>query len=110
MHGIVLRERNRGGETIPISAMFRAKMSQTSEDRTVESLTLPIRLRMISCRKQLPNTQDSANVLEELRGELPAVIGKPMGWGPTSKHPMFAESFGDCGCGDFLQRDGSDHL
>ena len=82
MHVIVLRERNRVGETIPISAMFRAKVSQTRVDRTVESRNLNIRLRMISCREQLPDTQDSANVLEELSGELPSVIGKQMGWGP----------------------------
>ena len=110
MHGIVVRERNRMGETIPISAMFRAKVSQTSEDRTVESLILTIRLRMISCREQLPNTQDSANVVEELGSELPAVIRKRMGWGPIAKHPLFAESLGDCGCGDILQRDVSYHL
>ena len=65
---------------------------------------------MISCREQLPNTQGGANVLEELGGELPAVIGKQMGWGPIVKQSMLAESLGDCGCGDFLQRDGSHHL
>ena len=43
---------------------------------TVESLNLAIRLRMISCCEQLRNTRDSANILEELGGELPAVIGK----------------------------------
>ena len=107
MHGIVVRERNRVGETIPISAMFRAKVAQTTEDRTVESLNLTIRLRMISCREQLPDTQDSANVLEELGGELPAVIGKQLGWGPIVRHRMVAESLGDCSCGDVLQRDGS---
>ena len=99
---IVVGERNRVVETIPLSAMFRAKVSQTSEDRTVESLNLTIRLRMISCLEQLPNTQDSANVLEELGGELPAVIGKQMGWGPIVKQPMFAESLGECGCGNIL--------
>ena len=83
MHGVVVRERNRAGETIPMSAMLRAKMSQTNKTRAaVESLNLTIRLRMISCREQLPNTQDIANILEELGGELPAVIGKQMGWGP----------------------------
>ena len=64
MHGIVVRERNRVGETIPISAMFREKVSPTSEDRTGESLNLTIRLRMISCCEQLSDTQDSTNVLE----------------------------------------------
>ena len=71
MHGIVVREINRVAETIPISAMFRSKVAQTSEDGSVESLSFPIRQRKISCREQLPNTQDSANVLEELGGELP---------------------------------------
>ena len=85
-------------------------MAQTSEDGSVESLKLPIRLRMIRCREQLPNTQDSANVWEELGGELPAVIGKQMGWEPIAKHLMFAERLGDCGCGDVLHRDGSYHL
>ena len=110
MHGVIVRERDRVRETIPSSSMFRANVSQTSEDRAVESLNLTIRLRMISCPEQLPNTQDSANVLEELGGELPAVLGKQMDWGPIVKHPMFAESLGDCGCGDVLQREGSDHL
>ena len=79
MHGIVVRKRDGVGERIPISAMFRAKVSQTSEDRPVKFLNLTIRLRMISCREQLPNTQDSADVQEELGGELPAVIEKQMG-------------------------------
>ena len=95
MHGVVVRKRGRVGETIPISAMFRAKVSQTSEDRAVESLNLTIRLRMIGCREQLPNTQDSANILEELGGEFPAVIGNKIGCGPIVKHPMSAESLFD---------------
>ena len=82
MHGIVVRERNRVGGTIPISGMFRAKLSQTSRDRAAQPLNLTILLRIMSCCEQLPNTQDSANILEELGGELPAVIGKQMGWGP----------------------------
>ena len=110
MHGVVVRERNRVGETIPISAMFRAEVSQSSEIRSVESLNPTIRLRVISCREQPPNTQDGAKVLEELGGQLPAVVGKEMGWGPIAKHPMFAESLCDCGCCDVLQRDGSHHL
>ena len=82
MHGVVVRERNRVGGTIPISGMFRAKVSQTREDRAVEPLNLTIPLRMISCSEHLSNTRDSTNVLEQLGGELPTVIGKQMGWVP----------------------------
>ena len=95
------------GEAIPISDTFRSKVSQTSEDSSVESLNLTIHLRIVSRLKQLPNTQDSANFLEELGDELPSVIGKQMGWGPIVKHKMLAESLGDSGCGDVLQRHGS---
>ena len=117
MHGIVVRERNRVGATIPIAAMFRAKVSQTSEDRAVETLNLTIRLRMICFREQLSNIQDSTKVLEALGGEFPAVIGKQTGRGHIVKHPMHmvcdhmvAESLGDCVCGDILQLDGSHHI
>ena len=86
------------GKLIPILAMFRAEVPESRKNGSVEPFDLSVSLRMICCCKQLSYAENSGNVLKELGGKLPAIIGKLFGLRSKLEYPMFAKRASDIEC------------
>lgn len=51
-------------KSVPFLTVLAAPVRSTGEDSTVESFNLTVNLRMVSCGKQVKNSQNATNILE----------------------------------------------
>ena len=70
----VIRVRHRVGEQIPRLPFLFHILAKCRKDSSVEPFDLPVGLRVVSRRVEVPDSQDITHMLEELGGELCPVV------------------------------------
>ncbi len=77
---------------MPVFRVICNECTEAGKDRPAEPLYLPIRLRVIRGSVQIGDSKMAADGLEELAGELPAVIRDYSRWRSIRENPMRTES------------------